>query len=64
MAAEDGNALAMKTIIPLGPDPKENGSLSDFLRTSSGWVLKTLRPPEASGSSFYERQIFNPDRRR
>ncbi len=58
--AVDGNRLALKTLVALGPRPMPNGSFSIFSRTSSGWQPESV-PPPGSGSAFYEEPIFNPD---
>jgi hypothetical protein len=60
VAAEDGERLALTAAITYGPQPQENGSLSVFSRTSSGWTIASVKPA-GSGAVVYAPEIFSPN---
>jgi hypothetical protein len=60
LAAVDGERLVLRTEATLGPTPQDNGSLSVFSRTASGWGITSV-VPAGSGDTRYGGLIFSPD---
>jgi hypothetical protein len=60
IAAPDGERIALRTSVPLGPNPNTRGSRAVFSRTATGWEMKSALPP-ASGESQSEIGLFTPD---
>jgi hypothetical protein len=56
----DGDRVALKTIVPLGPNPSLGGARAVFSRTSSGWMMDSAVEPGASGRVM-EMRLFSPD---
>ena len=57
--AEDGERLALKTLVTFGPTPQLGGSFSVFTRTASEWKIASVKPV-GSGSTVYAPQILGP----
>jgi hypothetical protein len=62
IAAEDGERLALKTLVTFGPTPQLGGSFSVFTRTPSRsrWEPESVKPV-GSSSTVYEPQILSPE---
>ena len=55
----NGERLALRTLVTLGPTPQLGGSVSVFSRTAFGWKIASVKPI-SSGSAVYKPQIFSP----
>jgi hypothetical protein len=56
----NGEALALETLSPFGPQPSESGSRVVFSRTASGWAMRSIVPP-GGGADKYTIRLLSPD---
>lgn len=60
LAAGSGEALALDSLVPLGPNPSSIGARVVFSRIATGWVMKSVVPSGASEHEI-EMKLFSPD---
>jgi hypothetical protein len=60
LAAGSGEALALDSFVPLGPNPSSIGARAVFSRTAAGWEMKSVVPSDASQHEI-EMKLFSPD---